>query len=82
MKKWQIQEAKAKLSEVIQKAVNYGPQEISVRGKITAVVLSAKQYIDLTSPKSSFIQFLQNSPLVGLELELERNTSPCREIEL
>lgn len=82
MKKWQIQEAKAKLSEVIQKAVSDGPQEISVRGKTTAVILSTKQYTELTSPKSSFIQFLQNSPLAELELELERNPSPCREIKL
>jgi antitoxin Phd len=82
MKKWQIQEAKAKLSGVIQKAISEGPQEISVRGKATAVILSMKQYINLTSPKSSFVQFLQNSPLVGLNLELERDKSPCRNVKL
>jgi prevent-host-death family protein len=82
MKKWQMQEAKAKLSKVIQKAINDGPQEISIRGKPAAIILSIKQYANLTSPKSSFVNFLRNSPLVGLELGLVRDDSPCREIEL
>jgi len=82
MKKWQMQEAKAKLSEVIQKAVKSGPQEISVRGKTTAVILSSKRYIELTQQKLSFIEFLKKSPLVGIDLELDRDKSFCREIEL
>ena len=82
MRKWQMQEAKAKLSEVIQRAVNEGPQEVSVRGKPAAVIISYKQYASLTSPKSSFVQFLQHSPLAGVNLELERDKTPCREIEL
>lgn len=81
MKKWQLQEAKAKLSEVIQNTC-FGPQEISVRGKTTAVVLSAKQYLELISPKSSFIKFLQDSPLFQSNIELTREVSNCREIEL
>ncbi|MFY9590200.1 type II toxin-antitoxin system Phd/YefM family antitoxin [Rickettsia endosymbiont of Halotydeus destructor] len=82
MKQWQMQEAKAKLSEVIQKAVNEGPQGISVRGKTTAIILSTKQYIALTSPKSSLVEFLKNSPLFGEEFVFERDKSPCRKIEL
>lgn len=77
-----MQEAKAKLSEVIKKAVKEGPQEISIRGKSTAIVLSKKEYIALTSPKSSFIEFLQNSPLFGIELDIQRDKSPARKIEL
>jgi prevent-host-death family protein len=42
MKKWQIQEAQAKLCGVIQKTVNEEQQEISVIGKSTAVILSMK----------------------------------------
>lgn len=81
-KQWQMQEAKAKLSEVIQKACEEGPQEISVRGKIKAVMISKERYKYLTSPKSSFIKLLQESPLFGLEIDLEREKSLCREIEL
>lgn len=82
MKKWQIQEVKTKLSEIIQKAVNDGSQEISVKGKTMAVIISINQYVDLISPKSSFVQFLQNSPLRGLKIDLERDKSSCQEIEL
>ncbi len=83
MKKWQFQEAKAKLSAVIKEAVSDGPQQITVRGKTTVIVLSAQQYSDLTSPRSSFIEFLQRSPLHGLNTSLlERDKSLCRNIEL
>ena len=82
VKQWQMQEAKAKLSELIQKACKEGPQEISVRGKIKAVMISREQYKYLTSPKSSFIKFLQNSPLFGLDIPMERDKSLCREIKL
>ena len=81
-KRWQMQEAKARLSEVIQKACKEGPQEISIRGKVTAIMLSKEQYKHLTSPKSSFIKFLQESPLFGSKLEIERDKSLCREVEL
>lgn len=82
MKKWQVQEAKAKLSELIKRAVKDGPQEISVRGKSTAIMISKQQYIDLTSPKTSFVKFVQDSPLKGVELEIDRDKSLCREVEL
>ena len=40
MRHWQMQEAKAKLSEVIKDAEREGPQEITLHGKPVAVVLS------------------------------------------
>lgn len=82
MKKWQFQEAKAKLSALIKEAVKDGLQQITVRGKATAIILSKKQYVNLTSPKSSLVKFLQNSPLRGIDLDITRDKSPCRNIEL
>jgi antitoxin Phd len=41
---WQLQEAKARFSEVIKKAQSEGPQHITVRGTSTAVVLSDAEY--------------------------------------
>ncbi|WP_417904669.1 type II toxin-antitoxin system prevent-host-death family antitoxin [Candidatus Tisiphia endosymbiont of Micropterix aruncella] len=77
-----MMKVKTKLSEIIQNAVNDGSQEISVKGKTMAVIISINQYVDLISPKSSFVQFLQNSLLRGLKIDLERDKSSCREIEL
>lgn len=66
---WQLQEAKAMLSEVI-KAAGREPQIITVRGKETAVILSFEDYKSLTTPKQSIFEFFQNSPLYGIELEI------------
>ncbi|MDR2575630.1 MAG: type II toxin-antitoxin system prevent-host-death family antitoxin [Treponema sp.] len=67
--KWQLQEAKAMFSEVI-KASALKPQIISVRGKDTAVIVSFSEYQKLVRPRQSFYDFIQSSPLRGLELEL------------
>ena len=50
---WQLQEAKARLSEVIKKAQAEGPQHITVRGTSTAVVLSDSEYAQLVSASAS-----------------------------
>ena len=70
---WQLQEAKARLSEVIKKAANEGPQKITVHGEPTAVVISSKEYERLKHPKGSFVKFMRNSPLYGLEFNLRRD---------
>jgi len=82
MQTWQLQEAKAHLSEVIQKALNEGPQDISLRGRPAAVVLSRTEYDRLTHPKPNFVTFLRESPLHAVELELDRDTSLTRETVL
>ena len=69
---WQLQEAKARLSEVIKKAAREGPQKITVHGELTAVVISSKEYERLKHPKGSFVEFMRCSPLYGLELDLRR----------
>ena len=82
MQAWQLQEAKARLSEVIQKAINEGPQDISLRGRPAAVVLSHADFAMLNRPKPSFTTFLRESPLHGVELEPERGTTPTLEAGL
>jgi len=66
---WQLQEAKNKLSEVIDKALKKGPQEITRHGRKTAVVLSFKEYQKLKKRKGSTLtEFFHNSPLQNIEL--------------
>ncbi len=79
---WQLQEAKARLSEVIKKAVKEGPQKITVRGEPTAVVISTEEYERLKHPKGSFVEFMRSSPLYGLELDLRREQTLTREAEV
>ncbi|MDR2924054.1 MAG: type II toxin-antitoxin system Phd/YefM family antitoxin [Treponema sp.] len=80
--KWQLQEAKAMLSEVI-KASAARPQIISVRGKETAVILSIGEYQKLVRPRQSFFDFMQCSPLRDFNLELPpRLPEEMRDISL
>jgi antitoxin Phd len=83
MRRWQLQEAKARLSELVKSSQRDGPQEISVRGEPAVVVLSVVEYDRLRRRgKPSFVSFLRASPLVGAALELERDRSPARDVEL
>jgi antitoxin Phd len=82
MKTWQLQDAKAHLSELVKNASSGSPQEITLRGKPTVVVLSTQQYERLKQPKQKLVEFLRQSPLVGISLELKRDKSPMRDVDL
>ena len=82
MGRWQLQEAKARLSEVIKKASKEGPQKITVRGEPTAIVISSEEYERLKHPKGSFVKFMRCSPLYGLELNLRREQTLTRDAEV
>lgn len=79
---WPLQEAKNKLSFVVQQATSEGPQLITVRGRPAAVLISAQEYARLTEPATSLLAFFQQSPLYGLELDLERSTDVGRDVAL
>jgi prevent-host-death family protein len=70
------------LSEVVKSAA-WEPQVITVRGEEKAVVLSMDEYRKLKPKKQSLVEFLQNSPLYGVELEIpERRIEPMRDLNL
>jgi prevent-host-death family protein len=73
---WQIQEAKNKLSEVVEGALAEGPQVLTRRGVEVAVVLSFAEYQEMRKKQPSLLEFFQRSPLA--ELDLERDRSPVR----
>ena len=60
--KWQLQDAKNQFSKVVQKARHEGPQEITVRGARTAVVLSIRDYDALRAGRPSLIDDLLGGP--------------------
>lgn len=80
---WQMQEAKARLSEVVKGAEREGPQEITLHGRPVAVVLSRAEYDRLTGGGDSLVAFMRRSPLFGDEaIDFPRDQSLTREIEL
>jgi antitoxin Phd len=84
MRRWQLQEAKARFSEVVKSSQRDGPQEISVRGQAAAVVLSAEDYERLKRKrqKSGIDVFLRRSARVKVELEIERDRSMTRKVDV
>jgi len=82
MSTWQLQEAKARLSEVIRKAKKEGPQSITVHGSPTAVVISNKEYEQLKHPKGSFVEFMRCSPLYGVDIDFKREQTLTREADI
>jgi len=69
---WTVAEAKAKFSELIEKAKSEGPQGITRHGRMTAVVVAAEQWESKAGRKGNLAEFLSTSPLRGSGLKLRR----------
>ena len=81
MRQWALQDAKARLSEVVRLAAEHEPQEITLRGEPTVVVMSREDYDRLTQPQESLVEFMRRSPLFGAEdVEFPRDQSLNREV--
>jgi prevent-host-death family protein len=76
---WQLQEAKNKLSKVVDEAIENGPQIITRRGIQVAIVLSVEEYRQLISQKEKLSDFFRHSPLAEETLDLSRDKSLVRE---
>lgn len=79
--KWQLQDAKNRFSELVNRALSAGPQVVTRRGKEVIVVLSQDDYQALQARQSTLVEFFRESPLFGVDLELEREASLPREVE-
>jgi prevent-host-death family protein len=80
---WQVQTAKAQFSEVFRRARTEGPQHITRQGKEGVMMISDEDYARLKGkPKTSLVEFFRSSPLVGVELDLERDRDTGRDVQL
>jgi prevent-host-death family protein len=82
LRSWQVQEAKARFSDLLRAASRSGPQRITVRGQAAAMVISMREYERLRGRKPSLVAFLRGSPLAGVDLRIPRDRSPARDIKL
>jgi prevent-host-death family protein len=81
MAQWQVQEAKTRLSEVIEEAQNKGPQIITKHGAERAVVLSIADFRALTAHKPGLKEYLLGGPKVD-DFEIVPDGDTGREIVL
>lgn len=81
MATWQVQEAKTRLSEVIERAHSEGPQTITRHGAARAVVLSIEEYRALAALKPDFKAHLLGGPKVD-DFVVERDPDTGRTVEI
>jgi prevent-host-death family protein len=81
MGSWQVQEAKTRLSEVIERARTEGPQTITRHGAERAVVISIEDYHALLAYKPDFKEHLLGGPKVD-DFTIERDRDTGRQVEL
>ena len=79
---WQLQDAKARFSEVVRRAVEQGPQHVTVNGEERAVVVSAQEYDRLMGHRTGreLVKLLAESPLADLEFEHPPFSGPVRNV--
>jgi len=78
-KTWALQDAKNRFSEVVNRAMEDGPQLVTRHGREVVVVVSAAEYRKMTQPAESLLEFMQRSPLYGAEdIEFVRDKSLTR----
>jgi antitoxin Phd len=78
---WQVQEAKTRLSELIEEANKKGPQIITRHGSEHAVVLSITDYRALADRRVSLKDYLLSGPKVD-NFEVKRNRDTGRKVRL
>jgi prevent-host-death family protein len=81
-RRWQLQEAKNRLSEVVEEALRSGPQVITRRGKEAVVVVSCEHYDRLASPPGPLIDLLRQAPRVRGGLATRRDRDTGRDVKL
>ena len=81
MHKWQLHEAKNKLSNLIDIAIHGKAQCITRRGEEAVVVISVDEYKKLKKQKVSLKDFLTKGPKFN-DLEIERVQGKVKKLEL
>lgn len=79
MQTWQMQDAKARMSELVKHAQKQ-PQHITLHGKSVAVVVSRETFDRLSQNHDSLVTFMQHSPLYNADdIVFARDQSLSRE---
>ena len=78
---WRLADAKNRFSELVNRALSEGPQRVMRRDDVV-IVLAERDYEKLTGAKPSFKEFLlaEGPTLEGVDLE--RDSSSIRDVEL
>lgn len=81
-RKWPLQDAKNRFSEVVEEALRNGPQTITRRGTETVVVVSVKEWARLARPRRPLIDVLRGAPRMSGGLDVTRSADTGRDVDL
>jgi prevent-host-death family protein len=79
---WTVAEAKAKFSEVIERARSGGPQTITKNGRTAVVIVAAEQWERKTKRTGNLAEFFAGSPLRGSGMKTKRVADRPRKVTL
>jgi len=82
--RWALQDAKARLSELVRKAKTEGPQRITVHGREEVVVVSVEEYRRVKGQRTgqALVKVLQDSALRDINIDRLRTPSRVRAVKL
>ena len=78
---WQLQQAKQRLSEVVRRAIEEGPQVVTRPGQEAVVVVSVEEFERIRSGQPDFKDFLRAAPDID-RLGIRRDRRPARRVTL
>ena len=80
--RWRLQDAKARLSEVVRQARERGPQRVTVHGRDAVVIVRAEEFDRMSRPVSGrdIIAALAASPLAEVSFERMTVKAPVRDV--
>ena len=79
---WPLSTAKSRLTQLVDSALAGTPQIITRHGQDVVIVIGTKQYAETVGQQSSIADFFARSPLAGVDLDVERNPSAARTVDL
>ena len=82
--RWQLQDAKARFSELVRRAKHEGPQHVTVHGRDEVVVIGAEHFRKLAGDRTgrTLVDAMQQSPHRSANLEPRRGRMPVRDVDL
>ena len=78
---WTVAQAKAKFSEVIDRAQSGGPQTITRKGRTAAVIVAPEEWERKTKRTGNLAEFFAASPLRGSGLKVKRIKDAPRKVD-
>lgn len=79
---WTVATAKARFSEVIERAATEGPQIVTKNGRKAVIMVAPEEWERRTKRKGSLVEFFTASPLRGSGLKVTRAKDLPRKIDL